>query len=458
MKKIFLPKSVDVEKIILTSNNQYINISTGKYENYIFDLNSLKIESIYYILFIIFRKTIQKLNVLGDHDKLKYMSNGKFISNDIYIDLPSKTLEGIDRNYNKIMKFLASKHEFYDNILFRSNYNNGKSFSYCLNYNLINSEFKIMDITKSLIIKRMNESCITSINGSIISRKLLSLKNDFENKFNIDFNELRLSLSENIIKGYSSLFNLFDYENGKKWMSLNDEKDGRLHTNFTNLNSEYRKLVRTKKGDNLVEIDISSCIPYLLTMSIIFSEELNIDFNVDLKKYLNLFTIIKKRFIENKCEDKLAEELKLFLHAFINDNFYSMVNNNSNFTKKDILSFYFCKNGEKPEIENHIIKLFPNFYYLLFCLKDNQTWIDYYGYPPKYNCNELLSHFLFHLEAKIMLFDVCKEIKKSNKKIEIITIHDCVLVSSKYATDVRSIIENIFINLFELPPSIKIKY
>ena len=148
MKKIFLPNKIDIEKIIIASNNQFLNSITGKLEKYDFDIKKLRIESIYYILYLIFYSTIHRLNVKNQEEKNKYVNTNQFIFNDVYIDLPSTLLQSIDRDYHKIMKFLTNQHLNYDNLLFRNEYKNGKSFSYSMNYTYINSGYKIIDLTR----------------------------------------------------------------------------------------------------------------------------------------------------------------------------------------------------------------------------------------------------------------------------------------------------------------------
>lgn len=96
MKKIFIPNKIDIEKIIIASNNQFLNSITGKLEKYDFDIKKLRIESIYYILYLIFYSTIHRLNVKNQEEKNKYVNTNQFIFNDVYIDLPSTLLQSID--------------------------------------------------------------------------------------------------------------------------------------------------------------------------------------------------------------------------------------------------------------------------------------------------------------------------------------------------------------------------
>ncbi|MGV0920882.1 hypothetical protein ACTS94_11000 [Empedobacter falsenii] len=456
MKKIFSPTNLDIDKVILMSNNQYYSSSTWKFEKYDFDLNKLNSESIYYVIYLILKRTINGLNVKDNKEKTKYVKNGKFIYNDYYIDLPSTELQSIDRDYHKIMKFLSNKHINYENVLFRSNYKNGKTFSYSLNYKFLNSEIKIINISRLSIIRHVNKNNVASISGSEINTKLKHLKNDFLNKFRIDFDILpTLILHENIISEYSSIISLFEYNNGKRWLSINNNTDGRLHTNFTNLSKKYRKLITNDKGDKFVEIDIGSCIPFLFLLSIIYRSDLKIfiSLNKNLILYQQIFDDIYKRFIQDKIEEVLINEIVKFYDLIKNDNLYS----NFQKTKQDVLSIFFCKNGAKLNVENQFKELYPNLFYYLSKLKDNRTWIDRYKYPPYENSNKILAHYLFHLESSIVIYKVVDEIKKFNKKIEIITIHDCIMVPEHYVGEVKSIMEKVFDDNFKIAPNIKIK-
>ncbi|MDM1548178.1 hypothetical protein HX096_09975 [Empedobacter falsenii] len=412
MKKIIIPTSLDVQKIILLANNQYYDNTTDQLKTYKFDLKTLKIESIHYILFMIFRSSIYKLNALNESEMSMYHNEGKLSKNDFYIELPSSTLVRIDRNYNCIMDFLTNKHFNYDNILFRKKYDKGKSYSYCLNYNFINEKFRLIDIKQKSISKHMNEVYLPKVSGSIINRELIALKNDFLNKFSIDFSGLSTQIdSSKIVTEYNSILGLIDYHNGKKWMSLNPEKDGRLHTNFTIMSSKHRKLIRNNKNEEYVEIDIGSCIPYLFCMSIMNASRLQVILHNDhLKDFQSLFDILNNKLIEFNTINLLIEELKELLQALLNNRFYQLF---PSLSKIEILSFFFCKNYSKPIIENTIKDTFPNFFYFIQTMKSNEFWIKHYKYPPKYECNELLAHFLFHLESTLILYKISKRVKKS---------------------------------------------
>ncbi len=387
--------------------------------------------------------------------------NGEFIYNDIYIELRSNELQKIDRDYNKILKFLCSNHFNNENILFRSNYSNGKSFGYSLNYRYLNSKFKIVNISRKSILKSLNNSCVVSISGAVINKDLRNLKNDFLNKFKINFEAFpKEVLDDNIISGYFSILSLIDYDNGSKRMSLNSLTDGRLHTNFTNLSKKHRNLITNNKGEQLIELDVGSCIPFLIIMSITYRIKLKpfIKTNPNLILYQEIFEDIYQYIINNYCKENLIKEISTIYDLIKSDSFYTDFYNKTNFCKKDILSIFFCENDSKINLENALKNLYPNLYFFLYQLKDNKTWSNKFGYPPYVDCNKILSHYLFHLESSIILFKVVEEIKKVNKKIEVISVHDCVMVAEQYKQEVKSIMENIFKQYFQLIPNIKIKY
>ncbi|MGV0845659.1 hypothetical protein ACTS9T_03565 [Empedobacter falsenii] len=457
MKKIFAPTLIDLDTIILISNNKYVDNNNGNFINYNFKLDEINREASYYILYIILRETLFKLNAL--ETKSNYISNEGLIFNDIYIDLPSKKLEGIDRNYNKIMLFLCNKHLNSENILFKKKYSSNQSYSYCLNYKYINEQFKIIEIKKRSIIKRLNEECIVRLKDKIIKRDLNYLYEDFTEKIIVKLDNLDSKVSNNnIINEYISLVNLFDFYNGKKWMSFNKNTDGRLHHNITNMRSIHRILLRNHNDEDFAEIDISSCIPYLLIMCFLKLDEnyeIN-NLNDDLINYRKLFKIALES-LEGESKEKFISEASKILISIIENRFYELVIGDSNLNKKDILSYFFCKNKSKPLIENHIKNFFPNFYYLVYKMKENQFWISNFGYQPLVDCNKMLAHFLFHLEAHIMLYKVVPTIKKKFKKITVITIHDCIMVPKKYEKEVVYKLKEIFKSIFYLSPSLKVK-
>ncbi|WP_291100680.1 MULTISPECIES: hypothetical protein [unclassified Empedobacter] len=264
--------------------------------------------------------------------------------------------------------------------------------------------------------------------------------------------------NNNIINEYISLVNLFDFYNGKKWMSFNKNTDGRLHHNITNMRSIHRILLRNHNDEDFAEIDISSCIPYLLIMCFLKLDEnyeIN-NLNDDLINYRKLFKIALES-LEGESKEKFISEASKILISIIENRFYELVIGDSNLNKKDILSYFFCKNKSKPLIENHIKNFFPNFYYLVYKMKENQFWISNFGYQPLVDCNKMLAHFLFHLEAHIMLYKVVPTIKKKFKKITVITIHDCIMVPKKYEKEVVYKLKEIFKSIFYLSPSLKVK-
>lgn len=456
MRKFFLPTKFDVDLIIQFSNNQYVNNKTGEINKYTFDLKKINLEATRYILYLILKQTILKLNVLSD--KSRYTSKEGFIFNDIYIEFPSKKLESIDRNYKQIMEFLCNSHMNYYNILYRSNYAPNKAFSYCINYKYINSDFSIHQIKKRSILKRIMEGNNIRIEGARINKELKHLKKDFLTKVKLDLEHLNTSLdSGNLINEFHSLFNLLDFYNGSKWMTIKDDKDGRLHSNLTNIKSKHRKLIRSSNNEKMVEVDVSSCVPYLFVLSILKCNQIPFKFNERLTNFQFIFSIVWRRFEENQTTEMLINELLILAKLTKENKFYSDLIKDTTLDKKDVLSLFFCKNGGKIEIENCFKSKYPNTYYFLTKLKDNETWIESYGFLPDYDSNKLLAHYLFHLEAELMIFNVTKEIKNINKKIEILTIHDGIMVSEGYSNLAKEVIGKVFKKYLVLIPHIKIK-
>jgi len=457
MKKIILPSALDIEKVIFLSENKYRNIETKEFEAYNFDLKTLNIQSIQYIIYLVFQSTINSLNSLEDNKRAKYYDGNRFIYNDIYIDLPSTMLAKIDRDYKNIMSFLCNNHLYDDNILYRSRYKRGKSFSYKLNYNLISSSFQKIDINKKSILSHIKNDCKTIIECNTIKRNFLGLKNDFTERIKINIDQLPKQLeTSKIISEYNSVLNLIQFYNGKKWMTLSNKKDGRLHSNFTTMKSKHRVLITNEKQEKFVEIDISSSIPFFFVLSIVYCDniELKCPQAQHLLDYQKLFGFLKNEFKNNGAIELLKSELTIIIKAIIEGNFYELF---VGLDKKSILSFFFCENNSKPHIENAVKLKFPNFHYFVSRLKDDEFWIKNFGYPSLHSCNKLLAHYLFHLESTLILYKICKRIKKTNKNIEIITIHDCLLVTEKYAEVVKKIMEDEFKEIFRISPQLKIK-
>ena len=457
MKKIIIPTKIDIEAIKIIANGKYLDTTTNNFKPYLFGLESINIEACYYILYLILKETLYKINTLKD--KSKYITNGAITYNNIFVQLHSKQLEGIDRNYKKIMSFLCNKHTNFDNILFRTNYENKKAYGYCINYNYINSQFKIIEITKRSILKRLNSECNLKINDSIINKTLKQIKIDFSRNVLLDTKNMDNQLPcINIVAEYISLINLLDFHNDKKWMSINKETDGRLHHNITNMKSIHRKYLRTNNGEQFIEIDISSCIPLLFVVSIFstYKDHKVTNLSSDLIKYRKLFEVVFED-LSDLAKRLFEAEIKDILDSILTNKFYDLMINNAEFNKGEILSYFFRKNNSYVQLENHIKNRFPNFHYLVCKMKDNDTWVESYKAPPYIDCNKLLAYYLFHLESELMLYNVVPEIKKINKKITVITIHDCVLVPYQFKDVVINTINNVFESIIKVKPNIKIK-
>lgn len=70
-----------------------------------------------------------------------------------------------------------------------------------------------------------------------------------------------------------------------------------------------------------------------------------------------------------------------------------------------------------------------------------------------------LSHLCFQFEAKVMIDNIAREFDKLHKgKVPIFTIHDCLLTTSSNAKELKTFMQNKFIELFGLAPNLTIEY
>lgn len=180
---------------------------------------------------------------------------------------------------------------------------------------------------------------------------------------------------------------------------------GRVHTNFTILKSFIRKNCLLIKNKPTCEIDISNSQPLFLTK--IINEE-----GIAIQK---------------------THEFKVFSYLVVHGKFYQFLMDNSNIKdKKEIKELVyvtlFGKNRSKKE--NPFAKLFPNIYKFI---------VDY---KIAYGDYRIISHKLQNLESNFIFNKVIKTLSIINPNINVLTIHDSIIVQDEHREVVQSLMDS----------------
>ena len=186
---------------------------------------------------------------------------------------------------------------------------------------------------------------------------------------------------------------------------------GRVHTNFTILKSFIRKNCLLINGERTYEIDISNSQPLFLA-KIMNEEGINID----------------------------KHELAVFNYLVINGKFYEFLMDKSGIKEKKeckelIYKVFFGRNNSK--MKNPFSILFPSIYAFI---------VDY---KASYGDYKLLSHKLQNEESNFIFNKVIKTLSIINSDINIITIHDSIIVQDKYAEQAEHIMNSMLLTEFD---------
>lgn len=189
------------------------------------------------------------------------------------------------------------------------------------------------------------------------------------------------------------------------WYNL--DKYGRMHTNYTVLKRDIRKLL-TYKSEKLCELDISNSQPLLLALFIKKSNKIGDIVNNN--EYIKFSNLVKDGNIYLYFMEK-------YMYKNIKD------------VKKNLIyKVFFGDNKSSDKSERIFKKEFPSIY----------SFIKMYKYSK--NNYKSLSHILQLVESDLIFNKIVKDIVTIDKNIPLITIHDSIIFPESY----KEIIEPIF--------------
>lgn len=199
-------------------------------------------------------------------------------------------------------------------------------------------------------------------------------------------------------------------QNGDFYLTKS-KKVGRIFHNYENLKKEFRTLLKHRSGNNLFELDISNCQPFILA-TLLKPNHNDVQNYINLATNGNLYNYLATKYQLDK------EDLKIKMLILLNGkNYY-------NFLVKEIF-----------------INEFPNVYATINEIK-------------KDNYKEL-SKILFQGEVNLMINNVCSRLL--DEKIDFIPIHDSLMVTEDKLERTKHIIADSSMSLFGMTPTLKLK-
>lgn len=461
MKYIIVPH-IDLESIW---NSQFYDHNQGVFVPYDYSLTKKNFESAYYFLSLILEKTFW--SILNSEEDLKQINTYGFIYNNHFISLNSIELQKIDRDYNKILKFLCNSHENHKNILFQKPYSikKKKCRNYCLNIEHLTERYKLVKISSKAIQKRIMVNGICNETQSSYKRLTKDLKSV---SIDIDIKSISLTFYEKQVNQYLQYHSLINLYNKNYRISRNKNTDGRIHTNVTNMPKKFRKYLQSSRMNKFVGIDFSSSIFYALLIILTNHNKIKIN-NKFIKFYINHLILVKNAItLSHKAIEGFELEVANMYNMISKGDFYSAFISESNDAslqvkniKKELIASLFRRYMDGKEIIlshkfpilSKIIHEFKNPKLLKQRILENQLS----DLNPEYG-HKYLSHLLFQAEAYIIYNIILQPIYRKFNDTTILTIHDSILVEKGYEEKLRLHIVETLKYHFSISPNLNIQY
>lgn len=426
------------------------------------------------------------------------LSNKKNNSNEVR--LSSKMLQSmIGYDYNKYIKFLLENYLGHGNILKGYRYSKGCTFGYKLTDYFFNNGFELYEISDYKLINKYKSIFVKNqINEQVRKHYYFLLKFFKNKKISVyePFQAIEMTNSFETKKGLKNALELVNFMNDEFKLTLKSRTDGRVHSNLTRLSKKSRQFLQYEE-ENLAEIDISSAVPFILYLVMRMYLDNNLTYLTNFSySNSNLFiymldevtgdiekteldsfgnSIINGKLYEQFSELLLNQDfyeskgvqfnkaIKYYQFAF-NDMFGYYFDGDvydlKKFAKRRFLSMLFAP-ANKYSFEQIVFKeLYPSIHKFINEYKNANQYKD--SETMIYNKKERhkkLSHLCFQFEAKVMIDNIAREFDVIYKgKVTVYTIHDCLLTTSSNAEELKTFMQNKFIELFGIAPNLTIEY
>lgn len=305
------------------------------------------------------------------------------VDNDIIILTQNKQVGKTSRRYKINLKFIQDekirRYEFYDKFLYKKIQRRKIDVSFTSLTSSPINELVRMKIIEDL--SYVNVDC----------DKAMNYLNNIKNDITLD----------SYLKNEISITNISNNDIYYKFDGY-----GRFHTNFTTLKKYIRNNYLKINNEDIFEIDIKNSQPFFLAIL--------------MKDYYKFKTI--------------PEGIKTYIDLAYNGLFYEDFEEKCSvdiptreLAKKYVYKVFFGKN-----VKNKINLLFKKYY--------PEVYEFILNYKNEYRDYKALSHKLQKLESDFIFNHVVYDIMILNPEINLITIHDSIIVSYRY----KKIVEEIF--------------
>jgi len=315
--------------------------------------------------------------------------------------------------YKHYMEFLLHK----EVLIVHKDYAVGKNARvYKLSHNVISEEILRYKNDDASLLKKYKKavSYIDTediITNSILPEIKLKLVSDLFTS-NIDYEKAIFYLDSIIQDQDSYNKNKYSVQSiADKHIFYHFDNYGRVHTNFTILKSYIRKNCLLINGEETAEIDISNSQPLFLS-KLINQEGFNLN----------------------------EHEVNVFNYLVYHGQFYEFLMNKSGIKDKKLCKelvyiTLFGRNSSK--IKNPFALIFPTIYNFIVDYKN--TYGDY----------RLIAHKLQNEESNFIFNKLIKTLSIINPKINVITIHDSIIVQKQYEKQVQDLMNSMLSSEFD---------
>lgn len=291
---------------------------------------------------------------------------------------------------------------------------------------------------------------------------------------NIEFKNLLENFNKSQKKNVSSIIN-----NKYNYQSFSVDKFGnRFYSPITNLKKSIRNFL-TYDNEQLVELDIKNCQPYLLNIILnnlidkVNVEHKNNKIETNLFNKYNNFKINElDNYLKISSNGKIYEEIVDFLLSnYSNDEIYDMntFDNKKEYFRKLSEIFEIKNSDDKKEKIRDVAKLF-NSKYLFGDLDKKNPINEYYEtqFPDIHSFlinvkndetnnlkRKLISKVLQKIESKIVLENISKEFYEENKNegAIVLTIHDCMITQKRFIERLNLKAKEVFLRYLPMTPN-----
>ncbi|AQX07906.1 hypothetical protein [Elizabethkingia ursingii] len=386
-----------------------------------------------------------------------------------YVSMCATINQSMFRNSKDHVDYLYKDFPGEGRLLWRKNYEKGKCYSYALpEYFWGDGELELIPIKEQSLIKKIQKINSPTLHNTVKKRFSFTIGYFDIDRFELDtesaLNELYKDYLEtnNYKKYLSNAIKIIDFKNGEFPFYHNPKTDGRLHTAITSFPKICRKHLKYD-GENLVEIDLSSSIPFFLS-TILYSPYSTTPMNLSaivncgdiLYHYMLVESLAKPAIREIAHFRELVLRNRLYEHFM--DDFMHLPSFELNFERSFNRSF----DGDEDDLRKYSKNRFLSMLFASPTYYQEEQLVFYKHFPtlhdfikrfkkikfrdfPKRDWHKKLSYLTFQLESHFMLNTIAREINNIHRRtIPLFTLHDCLIVKESHLETVYNQMQEIF--------------